>query len=320
MAAIFGQDRNIQALRLAQEEKSVSHAYLFFGPHGSGKKTLACFFASALNCDSFPAGPCGSCLSCRKIKTGNHPDIHLVLPEGKSLKIAQVRQVKKQASFSPHEGRYQVFILDASASVTPEAANSLLKLLEDAPAFTVLIVLAENPETLPPTIVSRCQLLALQRLNPADLSRLLELSGLSDEQLELAASLSEGIPGRALEAAAADWQELFKVAFDFLKELPGSSNVSAMAARLAEYKNLGAFLDILLTLLRDLLVWKLTGSTENMACRVHLAEFKELAPIWEAAAARKAMEAVLGLQDNLRSPVNVRMALERSLRCIKEDN
>jgi DNA polymerase III subunit delta' len=318
VSEILGQERIIRALCSAQSNLAVAHAYLFYGPQGSGKKTLGSFFARALNCTAFPHGPCENCLSCRKIAAHNHPDVHLVLPEGKSLKIDQVRQVKKLASFSSREGRYQVFILDASMAVTPEAANSLLKLLEEPPPDTVLVVLAENPDVLPPTIVSRCQLFAMERLTAKDIFKLLEPFGLTAEQMELAVSLAEGIPGKALEAAAADWQQLFSEAFTFLNVLPGRGSVSSLSGQLAEMKNIGVFLDILLILLRDLLVFKSGGRAENIACCTQLEAFAELSRKWDGALARKALETVLHLQENLRSPVNVRLAVEQALRRIKE--
>ncbi|MBS4023270.1 MAG: DNA polymerase III subunit delta' [Dethiobacter sp.] len=316
MADILGQDRTIRALRLALKDRAVAHAYLFYGPQGSGKKKLGSFFARALNCAVFPEGPCDSCHSCLRIAAGNHPDIHMVQPEGKSLKIHQVRQVKKLVSFSPRDARYHVFILDATATVTPEAANSLLKILEEPPANTVFIVLSENLETLPPTIVSRCQLFPLLRVSANELLGLLENSGLDGQQKELAVSLAEGIPGRALEAANGNWQELFTEAFSLLNMLPQCSSISALAGKLAEKKDIDVFIDIFITLLRDLLVLKLTGEREALVCGVRFAEFEELSHKWDAGMARRALEAFIVLQDNLRSPVNVRLAMEQALRCI----
>ena len=315
---ILGQERLRRVLCSTLCEGKPAHAYLLFGPKGSGKKTLAAFLASALVCETLTEAPCGKCRHCRKATEGTNPDIHFIMPEGKYLRIDQVRQVKSAASYRPHESRYQVFIMDAAA-VTTEAANSLLKLLEEPPAGTVFILLSENPGLLPPTVVSRCQLLKLEKLSPQDLYKLLrQKPDISDEQRELAVRLSEGIPGRALAAAGPDWQELFREVLLFLKQFGENCDFAAKAAQLAAHKDQVMFVDIMLTLLRDLLALNATGESKCLICSSHLSELTELAAIWPAYRAKKALESLLALLENLQSPVNVRLACEQALRRIKE--
>lgn len=317
LLTVLGQDKIIGVLQAAQKAGTVAHAYLFCGAGGSGKKNLALYLAAALTCRGYPAGPCGSCNSCRKAASGNHPDIRLVLPEAKSLRIDQVRQVKKTAYLRPHESRCQVFILEA-ATVTTEAANSLLKVLEEPPAGTVFLLLAENPAALPPTVVSRCQQFVLERLSPDDLRRLLQGAGSSAENQELAVQLAEGLPGRALAAAGMNIAEQLAGAATFLGQLGDGTAIRSLAGELESKKDNTVFLDLLLTLLRDMVVLAVTGREDVLICAEYKNVLIDLAEKWPAARCREALESLLELRESLQNPINVWLAGERALRRIKE--
>ncbi len=315
MPAVIGQDKIISVLKTAMKEGTVAHAYLFCGAEGSGKKRLALCFAGALTCHRFPSGPCGGCLSCRKAQAGVHPDISLVLPEGRSLRIEQVRQVKKTAYLRPHESRCQIFILDA-AMITPEAANSLLKLLEEPPDGTVFLLLAENPSLLPPTVVSRCQQFVLERLAASELRRVLEEAGTPPENRELAIRLADGLPGRALAAAATNLDEQLAGALSFLGRMGNGAGAGRLAAELETKKDITVFLDLLLTVLRDMLVLTTTGQENFLVFLEHKSQLWELAAMWPAHRCRAALRELLGLLENLQNPVNTRLACEQALRSI----
>jgi DNA polymerase-3 subunit delta' len=314
---MFGLEKIMRVLAAAMREGAVAHAYLFYGAEGSGKKTLALCFASALTCALFPAGPCGDCRSCRKAAVGANPDIHLVLPEGRSLRIDQVRQVRKAAYLRPHESRCQVFILEA-ATVTPEAANSMLKVLEEPPAGTIFLLLAENPATLPPTVVSRCQQFALERLSPDQLRKILQEAGTPPENRELAVRLAEGLPGRALAAAGMDMGEQLAGAASFLNRLADRAGISQLAAELEANKESVVFFDLLLTLLRDMFVLTVTGRENCLICYECKTELEILRKKWPAARCREALSALLELRESLQSSGNIRLACERALRRIRE--
>ena len=129
---IAGQDLLVRVLKRSLKFHEVGHAYLFAGPPGSGKKTLAFLFAQALNCTG-PKPPCGECLSCRKAKSGNHPNLFHVKPQGDSIKIEQLREIKEKFFYLSTEGFKKVcFIYDADRLTLP-AGNSLLKILEELP-------------------------------------------------------------------------------------------------------------------------------------------------------------------------------------------
>ncbi len=177
-----------------------SHAYLLTGIDHIGKSTLARFLAQTLNCVASPR-PCGRCRACELIVAGKHPDLHLVAPEGNTLKIDQVRALQHDLALSPMEGHYRVAIVEAMDRATPEASNALLKTLEEPPPHVVMILIAPEAESLLPTIVSRCQLIALRPLSlEAVRAALIERWQVDSERAETLAHLSGGRLGWAVMA------------------------------------------------------------------------------------------------------------------------
>jgi DNA polymerase-3 subunit delta' len=200
---VVGHDWAVALLRSSLSAGRVAHAYLLSGPPQIGKRTLALALAQALNCAE-PDAPCGRCHSCLKIARGIHPDVRLTAGEGAggSIKIEQVRALQHEAMLAPYEGRYRVLIVRQMEQATLEAANSLLKTLEEPPAQVVLVLTAVHSESLPRTIVSRCQHLGLRPVATPVVERVLRDKGVAAVQAQLLARLSGGRLGWALQAAA----------------------------------------------------------------------------------------------------------------------
>ncbi|OQY25041.1 MAG: DNA polymerase III subunit delta' [Anaerolineaceae bacterium 4572_32.2] len=200
---IVGHEWAAGFLRQTVSSGSVSHAYLFTGPPGVGKGTLAQALTAALLCLGEGERPCGECRACRLVASGNHPDLHIVESEqaGASLKIEQVRDLQHQLALTPVEGRWQIAILRRFEEATISAANALLKTLEEPPSYVVLIVLASDADLLLPTIVSRCQQVPLRPLPVSMVQQaLVERWGAEPEQAQLLAHLSGGRLGWAVRA------------------------------------------------------------------------------------------------------------------------
>ncbi|MDP2752801.1 MAG: DNA polymerase III subunit delta', partial [Nitrospirota bacterium] len=126
-AGIIGQEKAKKLLHRAVEQNRLAHAFLFKGPMGVGKKTLARTFAAALNCQNQEGNePCGRCPSCRKFRSGSHPDFLVIEPDGAAIKINQVRELKKTLAFPPFEAKIRVALLCDIHTMRREAANSLL--------------------------------------------------------------------------------------------------------------------------------------------------------------------------------------------------
>lgn len=202
---IVGHEWAVDLLRNSLAAGRMSHALLVTGPSQIGKTTLVRTVAAALNCQG-DAKPCGQCLSCRKVVHGTHPDVRLVQAEpGKGgregiLKIDQIRALQREAALAPMEGRHKVFVLREMERANLPAANALLKTLEEPPAHVVLLLTSVRPHALLPTIVSRCQVLALRPLPIAQVAQALRERWHADpERAELLARLSAGRLGWAVQ-------------------------------------------------------------------------------------------------------------------------
>lgn len=162
---VIGHSWAVDFLKQSIASGHLAHAYLLLGPAQIGKRTLALELAKALNCVAEEEErPCGDCLPCRKIAHSSHPDVQVIEPQEGSVKIDQVRQLQRELVLTPHEGRYRVAILRSFDRATIEASNCLLKTLEEPAPQVVLCVTASDAGSLPPTIVSRCQVLNLRLL------------------------------------------------------------------------------------------------------------------------------------------------------------
>jgi DNA polymerase-3 subunit delta' len=188
------------------------HAYLFLGPDGVGKRTLALRFARALNCERH--GGSGAfcdpaqdpvCRACRLTPQETYPDLHVLRPEaeGGGIRVEQIRELQHQLALAPFEGRWRIALLSEFHRASHSAANALLKTLEEPPAHVLLLLTSPTAEALLPTIVSRCETLALRPLPVAELVGELRARGLPEAQAELLAGISGGRPGRALALAEA---------------------------------------------------------------------------------------------------------------------
>jgi len=202
---VVGHDWAVQLLQSGLRRGHLTQAYLFAGPPRIGKTTLALYLASALNCLHPTDRPCGQCDSCRKIAQGLHPDVRVVDEPGSSIKIDQIRELQRDVTLSPFEGRWRVHILCDFQQATTEAANCLLKTLEEPPPKVVIVLTALQAEMLLPTIVSRCQILNLRPLPTRVAQEALERHwGVEPRAALLLARLCEGRIGWAIEASASD--------------------------------------------------------------------------------------------------------------------
>ena len=189
---IVGQDHALLLLQKAVADSRLSHAYLFHGLSGVGKKFTALQFIKTLYCPVSQLDACDACPACRRIAMGNHPDVIYVTPDDTSIKIEQVRAVQRRLSYKPYENQRITVLIESCELLSPPAANALLKTLEEPQTNALLLLLTSKKEALPLTIVSRCQLVPFRPLSPPHLRTIFERQGLDTASAALAASLTEG--------------------------------------------------------------------------------------------------------------------------------
>jgi len=198
---IVGQEVAVNISKRSIENNRCAQAYLFVGPDGIGKRTTAIAFAKGLNCRSSGSDGCDRCDSCRKIENGTHPDVELISPRegGLTISIEQIRNLQKKVSYKPLEGHWKVYIIDDAANATEEAANCLLKTLEEPPSRVILILITENIYRLLSTVRSRCQLVLFRQIPRTLIEKMLvDQYEVAPEEARSLAWLSSGSIGRAL--------------------------------------------------------------------------------------------------------------------------
>lgn len=202
---ILGHAPIIERLWNRLRQGRAHHAYLFEGPEGVGKRTVALRYAQAANCTAPGASPadlpCGTCASCVQIARGHHPDVLRIEPDPDRktpiITVDQIRELIRQTGYHRFGGRRRVIVIDPAEALPPPAANALLKVLEEPPDGTGFILLATHAATLLPTILSRCQRVRFSAVPVADLAAWLQAGG--HDHPDIRAKLSMGRPGVALD-------------------------------------------------------------------------------------------------------------------------
>jgi DNA polymerase-3 subunit delta' len=200
---IIGHNWAVELLKQHVRNGTQRHAYLITGPESVGRRTLALRFAQALNCPEteMPGEPCLSCRTCKQLDRMLHPDLAVVQAErtGGTLKVDQIRDLTSGLALSPYDAQYRIAILLRFEEANPFAANALLKTLEEPPSRVVIILTAENPDSLMPTITSRCEIIRLRPLPYSALSQgLISQWNVPDQEAHLLAHISGGRPGYAI--------------------------------------------------------------------------------------------------------------------------
>jgi len=278
---IIGQERAINILRSSIRRNRLTHAYLFSGPEGVGKRITALALAKALNCVEHSDSACGICLSCHKINGSNHPDVKVIEPQGLSLSIAQMRELQKEISLKPFEGRWKVYIISEAEKMTPQAANSLLKTLEEPPPHSLIILVTSQEYSLLPTIISRCQRIKFDLIPEAMISqRLQELCKISAQQADIIAILSGGSLGKALQMEEKGFLEMREMIISSLSAAANSKPLQLLqlASRFSSeliqkednkglQERVDDIFDVIGSWYRDLLFLKLDPSRDDSSLR-----------------------------------------------------
>ncbi|QEK13400.1 DNA polymerase III subunit delta' [Crassaminicella thermophila] len=197
---IVGQEKTINFLKRSIKNKRIAHAYIFEGPEGVGKFNTAIAFAKGIQCKSYHEDACNICSSCLKVNGGNHPDIKIIEPEGKSIKNKQIEEFQQDLSRKPYESNKKIYIIKDANSMTASAQNRLLKTLEEPPEYAVIILMSNNVSSFLPTIKSRCQILKFHRIGEKYIEAfLINKYKIEKDEAKVLAAFSDGIIGKAIK-------------------------------------------------------------------------------------------------------------------------
>jgi DNA polymerase III subunit delta' len=240
---IIGQEEAVSVLRGSLASGRPGHAYLFYGPTGTGKTLTAHIFAKAVNCELAGADACDRCSSCIRTEHGNHPDVHILTPgteKGENVGIGQMRELRGDVHLRPSQGRRKVYIVPEANRLSPPAFHTVLKTLEEPPPYVTIILITPDLADMLPTVISRCQLVRFTP-EPKDVVRqALIARKVPDANATVAAAYTEGRVGAALRFAE-DKVQLTRrgKVLELLRILPTSDRAAAL--RLAEdLQKLGA--------------------------------------------------------------------------------
>lgn len=314
---LLGHEWAVDMLKQHILREAVRHAYLLAGPPGLGRRTLALRFAQALNCTQpiAPGQPCGICRDCKQIEAMQHPDLSIVQAdtEGGTLKVDQVREVRRSLALKPYQSRYRVALFLRFQEASEGAANALLKTLEEAPEYAILILTADSPEGLLPTITSRCEVLRLRPLPVDAIETYLGEHGAEREQAHLIAHVSSGRPGYALQLLKDESALDFRAErLTDLGQLLSSTRVQKFkyAEKLAKDKEaMRQTLLVWLSYWRDVLL-QVSGAKASVANVDQNESITALAERLELGRARRVVHDLESAIDRLERNVNARLLAE----------
>jgi DNA polymerase-3 subunit delta' len=314
---LIGHEWAVQLLRGQIAGGQVRHAYLFTGSDGIGRRTLALRLAQALNCTQPPAAGdfCGECRACRGFAAMQHADLYTVeRQEGdKEIKVGAVRELTRSLSRTPLEARYQIGLLLDFEKASEEAANAMLKTLEEPNPSVILCLTATDTDSIPGTIASRCEIIRLRPVPAAELAAALTPRLQIASRAELLASLSGGRPGEAIRLhQQPDLLDQRSEWLDMGDTLLKANRVERFAFAEKASKDREALRTLLLVWLsfwRDVLL-RVAGSASPMANVDREAQLKELCARLDLAATRGWVSALEGTLEQLTTNVNARLALE----------
>ena len=333
--SIIDQDRPIRILTAFLHNGTIPHALLFTGIEGVGKNLAAIALAMACNCaenhsesdsgrppiaadgrskDRRPiiTEPCGSCRSCRKIDSDKHPDIIRLKPSGPTIKIDQIRSTCRTLAMKPYEAQWRVVVISDAQKMNPAAGNALLKVLEEPPDRTILILLAAHTADLLPTIVSRCQHIRFNPISQKKLEAVLvHKHGLEPEDALIIAGMAGGSVSRALHLHQADWIRRRTWLVDELDSLSMDSvnRLLAFGDQLAKNKDdLPDALEVLKAWLRDLIVARI--NPDRIVDSVSDFSLEQMSQNMSLPSLLSKFETIQSTQYAIQAGTNLRLAME----------
>lgn len=323
---IIGHESIKKHLQNAIISNKVSHAYIFHGEEGMGKKTLANAFAKTLQCEAGGIIPCDRCKSCMQMDSGNHPDIIYVTHEKASIGVDDIRlQVNADIQVKPYNSPYKMYIIDDGDKLTEQAQNALLKTMEEPPEYAVLVLLVSNISAILPTILSRCVVLNLKPIDKLSIKELLMKSyQIPDYMAEVAAGFSGGNVGKAIKYASSEEFDQMKSnvlhILKYIDEMELYEVVSGLKFLTANKNNIEDYIDLMIMWYRDVLMFKATKDPGLILYKEEISYINKQASIRSYEGVEKILKAMEKAKIRLKANVNFDIAIELMLLSIKESS
>jgi DNA polymerase-3 subunit delta' len=322
---IIGYESIINHLRNAIQAGKVSHAYIFHGEEGMGKKMLAAIFAKTLQCMEHSIDPCNKCTSCMQAVTGNHPDIIQVTHEKSSIGVDDIRlQVNGDIQIKPYSGRYKIYIIDSADKMTEQAQNALLKTIEEPPQYAVILLLVNNINGILPTILSRCVVLDLKPVDKQVIKEfLMEKHQIPEYLAEVAAGFSGGNVGKAIKYASSEDFERKKEdilhILRYIDEMELQEVIAGLKTISENKTSIDDYIDFMILWYRDVLMLKATNDPNLLLYKKEFQFIKKQANLRSYTELDNIIKAMEKAKLRLKANVNFDITIELMLLTIKEN-
>jgi len=306
-----------QMLMNSFHKDRISHAYLFQGNRGTGKREMSILFAKSIFCKFREgAAPCQSCRDCNRVDSGNHPDLHWIEPDGQSIKKEQILHLQKEFAYTGLESNRKVYIIVDADRMTTNASNRLLKFLEEPSQQTTAMLLTESGQTMLDTIRSRCQLLAFQPLNPERVESKLIEEGVSQSNAKILASLTNNLT-EAMEINDDDWfANVRKLVIQLIEVLQNKPNEGLLfinhqwMPHFKERQQLQRGLDVLMLWFQDVINYYL-GRENSIVFTTEQEKLEQAAMRWSRQSAAQCLSYILEAKRKINQNVHPNLVMEQ---------
>ncbi len=325
-ADVLGHEQTIMHLQHAIQLNKVSHAYIFNGEKGSGKKLLAGIFAQTLQCRAGGTEPCMECQSCKQAVNQNQPDIIRITHEKpNTIRVEDIReQLNGDILIKPYSSPYKIYIVDEAEKLTVQAQNALLKTIEEPPVYAVILLLTSNVGMLLPTIQSRCVVLNLKPVSSEQIKKyLMEDLEIPEYYADICTAFAQGNVGKAKRLALSEsFKEMLEHALHLVKYISEMEVTDLIEdlKRINDYKlEINDYLDLLIVWYRDVLLFKATRDADSLIFSQELISIREKARHSSYEGLECIIKSLEKTKLRLNANVNFDMALELLLLTMKEN-
>lgn len=303
----------------------LAHAYLFEGMKGTGKREAGILLAKSFFCLTPVDGyiPCEACINCKRINTGNHPDLHVVEPDGLSIKKLQIQALQAEFSKTGVESKKKLYMIIHADRMTVNAANSLLKFLEEPHSDTMAILMTEQVQQIIPTILSRCQTISFMSLSPMKMTETLVQNGVAPHLAPMLSQLTNNVD-EAIEFSHNEWfvqaQKIVLKLYEVLKKTPLEALVFLQEEWFMHFTEKEQFdrgLDLLLLIFKDLLYIQL-GKQEQVVYLNDKGRLEQFALLSSRRKLTEQMTAVLEAKRKLQANMNPQLLMEQLVLNLQE--